>query len=237
MRENAILPTETAIKTAKETAKNMNYNIYFLDSDGIEKNCDVIFDEIYEKIYDNYIDMLNGLKNTKNYKFFIEFIGNSKYDFGAIAKGYVADQLKYELKKSNINGLINFGGNVLCIGEKPKNKKYNIGINKPFSNGEVIGKIELVDESAVTSGVYQRYVEIDNKIYSHIIDTETGYPIDNELLSATVVCKNSIVADVLSTTIMVLGIKESEIYVDELRVSGKDVRVYFVDDNYNYIKY
>ena len=237
VRENAILPTETAIKTAKETAKNMNYNIYFLDSDGIEKNCDVIFDEIYEKIYDNYIDMLNGLKNTKNYKFFIEFIGNSKYDFGAIAKGYVADQLKYELKKSNINGLINFGGNVLCIGEKPKNKKYNIGINKPFSNGEVIGKIELVDESAVTSGVYQRYVEIDNKIYSHIIDTETGYPIDNELLSATVVCKNSIVADVLSTTIMVLGIKESEIYVDELRVSGKDVRVYFVDDNYNYIKY
>ena len=236
-RENAILPTEIAIKTAKETTKNINYNMTFLDSDGIEKNCDIIFDEIYENIYADYIDKLNDLKNKKNYKFFIEFTGMSKYDFGAIAKGYVADQLKYELKKWNINGLINFGGNVLCIGEKPKNKKYNIGINKPFSNGEIIGKIELVDETAVTSGVYQRYVEIDNKIYSHIIDTETGYPIDNELLSVTVVCKNSIVADVLSTTFMILGVRDSEKYVDELRESGKDLKVYFIDDEYNYLEY
>ena len=236
-RENAILPTEAAIKTARETAKNLNYSMTFIDSDGIEKDCDIIFDEIYEKIYINYLDKLNELKNKKGYKFFIKFVGKSKYDFGAIAKGYVADQLKYELKKWNINGLINFGGNVLCIGQKPKNKKYNIGINRPFSNGEIIGKIELVDETAVTSGVYQRYVEIDNKIYSHILDTETGYPIDNELLSATVVCKNSIVADVLSTTFMILGVRESEIYVDGLIDSGIDVRVYFVDDNYKYIEY
>ncbi len=80
-------------------------------------------------------------------------------DLGAIAKGYIADQVKTYLKKQGIkHAIINLGGNVDVIGTKPDGSKYNIGIQKPFDeSGEAITSVQLKDQTVVTSGIYERY--------------------------------------------------------------------------------
>lgn len=136
----------------------------------------------------------------------IEIKGNSvnlngkKIDLGSIAKGYIADGLKnYFLENGVTEGIINLGGNVVVFG-----KEYNVGIKRPFS-GDIIAVLKLEDKSAVTSGIYERYIENGGKIYHHIIDTDTGYGVENELASVTVIGNSSFDCDALSTVCMLLG--------------------------------
>lgn len=130
-------------------------------------------------------------------------------DLGGIAKGYIADQLKALLKKEGIDhALINLGGNILAVGGKPGNNTYNIGIQKPFDEtGATITSVKILDESVVTSGTYQRYFELDDKIYHHIINPDTGYPYETSLTSVTIVCESSAQADALSTLCFAMGRK------------------------------
>ena len=116
--------------------------------------------------------------------------------------------MKTYLKKQGIkHAIINLGGNVDVIGTKPDGSKYNIGIQKPFSEtGVTISSIKLEDASAVTSGIYQRYFEESGTIYHHILDPVTGYPCDNDLLGVTIICDSSARADALSTACFVLGL-------------------------------
>ena len=89
-------------------------------------------------------------------------------DLGAIAKGYIADQVKTYLKKQGIkHAIINLGGNVDVIGTKPDGSKYNIGIQKPFDeSGEAITSVQLKDQTVVTSGIYERYFKKKRKTIS-----------------------------------------------------------------------
>lgn len=130
-------------------------------------------------------------------------------DLGGIAKGYIADQLKRYLKSEGIDhALINLGGNIIAIGGKPGNNSYNIGIQKPFDEtGAAITSVKVIDESVVTSGNYQRYFKIDDKIYHHIIDPDNGYPYDTGLQSVTIVCDSSAQADAFSTICFAMGRK------------------------------
>lgn len=121
-------------------------------------------------------------------------------DMGAIAKGYIADKLIEEFKKSSTeNVIIDLGGNVALIGE------YTVGIRDPFNPEEIFATISLKDKSAVTSGSYQRYFEYDKKRYHHIIDPRTGYPSDSGIASVTVISPSSMEADALSTAIFIMG--------------------------------
>jgi len=131
-------------------------------------------------------------------------------DVGFIAKGYVADKLKTIATDNNItSGWINLGGNVLAIGNKPDNSAFNIGIKDPSENSNgSITSIEISDKSVVTSGVYERCFKIDNTLYYHILDTKTGYPVRNNLLSVSVIGPSSAICDGLSTTLFVLGLDE-----------------------------
>lgn len=134
----------------------------------------------------------------------------AKLDVGAIAKGYIADRLKAYLKKNDVkHAVINLGGNVLTIGTKTDGSKYNIGIQRPFDeSGQPITSIKIANKSVVTSGTYQRYFEKDGKIYHHILDTATGYPCENDLVSVTIITDSSLTADALSTTCFLLGYEE-----------------------------
>ncbi|WP_347460529.1 FAD:protein FMN transferase [Clostridium sp. DMHC 10] len=163
--------------------------------------------EIKEKIslvsYNNLI--LNEGENTV--KFSKE---NMKIDLGGIAKGYAADRATQIYKQNNVNAaFINLGGNVMVFGEKPDNSDWSVGVQEPFkSRGEIIGVVNITNESVVTSGNYVRYFEDKGVKYHHIIDPRTGYPVDSNLMSVTVISQNSMEGDALSTAAFVLGDKE-----------------------------
>ncbi len=127
-------------------------------------------------------------------------------DLGGIAKGYIADILKEFLIENGVEkAIISLGGNVLTVGPND-GTEFSVGIQKPFGqSGVSIAKVDVKDMSVVTSGTYQRYFEEDGKIYHHILDSKTGYPIDTGILSVTVISPSSVTADVLSTTCFVLG--------------------------------
>ena len=126
-------------------------------------------------------------------------LGTKQIDLGGIAKGYIADRATEYLKENGAeNALVNFGGNICMIGG------YNIGIQKPFDDS-VIASIALKDKCVVTSGIYERYIESDGKIYHHILDPKTGYGVENELAAVTVIGKKALDCDALSTVCMLLG--------------------------------
>ncbi|WP_227319052.1 FAD:protein FMN transferase [Cedecea davisae] len=129
-------------------------------------------------------------------------------DLGAIAKGYIADRVRDFLKKQGVEqGLINLGGNVQTLGSPQGG--WSIGLKKPFSGAdEMLGVIEVANKSVVTSGVYERYFELDGKRYHHILDPRTGYPLENELESVTIVSTDSIDGDIWTTLIFGMGVEK-----------------------------
>lgn len=131
-------------------------------------------------------------------------------DLGGIAKGYIADDLKnFLLSKGIDQGLINVGGNVLLIGNKPGKKLFNIGIRNPIEgNGKLLGVISVEDKSIVTSGVYERFFVEKGVNYHHIINPKTGYPTKSDILAVTIVSNLSIDGDALSTSVFLLGEKK-----------------------------
>lgn len=150
-------------------------------------------------------------------------------DLGAFAKGYVADEMKKYLNDKGVHtGIINLGGNTLTLGEKSGGKKYTIGIQEPFSeDGTTITTLQVTDKSVVTSGCYQRYFKVDDKIYHHILDTKTGFPVDNDLYSVTIISDSSLEGDALSTYVYSLGLDEGQKYIE----SRNDINAVFIDKN------
>lgn len=137
-------------------------------------------------------------------------------DLGAVAKGYIADQMKEYLLSRNVHSAcISLGGNVLTIGEKPDGSPFRIGIQEPFAKtGKTLGAIEIRDTSVVTSGIYERCFYEDDVLYHHVLDTATGYPVENELAGVTIVCESSTKADALSTACLCMGLKKGRQFLD-----------------------
>ncbi|RPD98460.1 FAD:protein FMN transferase [Candidatus Pantoea deserta] len=132
-------------------------------------------------------------------------------DLGAIAKGYIADVVRGFLRHQQVErALINLGGNVQTLGAPPHTAGWSVGLKTPFGRAdELIGVIEVVGKSVVTSGVYERYFERDGRCYHHILDARSGYPLDNELLSVTVISDRSLDGDIYTTLLYGLGVEKS----------------------------
>ena len=132
-------------------------------------------------------------------------------DFGAIGKGYAADQAKAILEKNGIvSALLDFGGNIQAIGKKPDGTLWRIGIKNPWT-GNAACALSLESKAVVTSGGYERFFEDENgKRYIHIFDPKTGYPCEGDLESVTIISDSGIYADCLSTALFVMG-KDSAI--------------------------
>ncbi|MDR3114362.1 MAG: FAD:protein FMN transferase [Treponema sp.] len=137
-------------------------------------------------------------------------------DLGAIAKGYAADEVGALLKKAGIQGaIIDLGGNIFAYGTKQGGAPWRIGIQNPLSSrGAYLGILEVRHKSIVTSGVYERYAEIDGKRYHHILSTQDGYPVSNGLLSVTIIADRSMDADALSTAAFALGYEKGRALVE-----------------------
>lgn len=136
-------------------------------------------------------------------------------DPGAIGKGYAGDEAGQLLRQSGIiSALLDIGGNIQAIGSKPDGSDWRLGIRSPFGEeNEVLGVLRISDCAVVTSGNYERYFIGDDGVrYGHIIDPETGYPVDNGLASVTVIAKEGKLCDALSTALFVMGVERAVSY-------------------------
>ena len=146
-------------------------------------------------------------------------------DVGAIAKGYAADYAVKYLKSKGINvALINLGGNVIAINDKDK-ESFKTGVVSPNNNDEYIYSYDLSNQSAVTSGNYQRYNDINGIRYHQIIDSKTLFPSEN-YKEVTVVTNSSLEGDMFSTALFILP------YDEGIKLAkSNNLKVMWIDKN------
>jgi thiamine biosynthesis lipoprotein len=153
-----------------------------------------------------------------------------RLDLGAIAKGYAADEAVRIIQREHIaRAMIDLGGNILVYGEKEDGSPWRVAIQNPAGErGDYIGIAAVRGTSSiVTSGVYERYIEVEGARYHHILSTETGFPVQNGLLSVTIIAESSLEADGLSTGIFALGYEKGKALVESL----DNVEALFVFDD------
>jgi FAD:protein FMN transferase len=141
-------------------------------------------------------------------------------DLASIAKGYGVDQVAALIRANGIpNFLVEIGGEVFAAGLREDGKKWRIGINRPQKNApvdQVYKVVDLQDNGFATSGDYRNYFEVNQKRFSHVIDPRNGYPVDNGVVSVSIIANTSTFADGLATAVMVLGHKKGLDLVNRL---------------------
>ena len=138
---------------------------------------------------------------------FLRFYDDEKIelDFGAVGKGYAADEALLILKENGIkSALLDFGGNIQTLGKKPDGSLWKVGIKNPWG-GQVACALSVESKAVVTSGGYERFFEKDGERYIHIFDPANGHPSQSDLESVTIVCESGKYADALSTALFVMG--------------------------------
>lgn len=148
--------------------------------------------------YENII--LNSADNTV----FLKYKG-MKISFGAIGKGYAADKAKELLVSKQVPaGIINAAGDLTTWGTKSSGEKWLIGIANPLSKDKIFSWLPILESSVATSGNYEKFVIINGKKYTHIIDPRTGYP-SSGINSVSVFAKSAELCDALATAIFIMG--------------------------------
>ncbi len=150
-------------------------------------------------------------------------------DFNAIAQGYTSDLIASFLDSRGIkNYLVDTGGEIMARGAKPNGQPWIVGIEKPADNWDseqvVHTRIALCDKGLVTSGSTRKYVERNGKRYSHCIDPNTGYPVEHQVLSVTIMANSSVWADALASICMVMGMEKSLPLIESM----DDVEAYYI---------
>lgn len=146
----------------------------------------------------------------------------------AVAKGYAADVIGRLLAGKNIkNYMVEIGGEIVTKGMNPKNELWRIGINEPtddFLSQKLYTTLKLNDAALATSGNYRNYYYKDGKKYAHTIDPSTGYPVEHNLLSTTVIACDCMTADALATAFMVMGVEKAKAFAE----ARSDIAVYLI---------
>jgi thiamine biosynthesis lipoprotein len=141
-------------------------------------------------------------------------------DLASIAKGYGVDQVAALIRDNGIyDFLVEIGGEVFASGYRKDGIKWKVGINKPQKNApldQVYKVIDIHDKGFATSGDYRNFFEVKHKRFSHIIDPRTGYPVDNGIVSVSILADTCTFADGLATAVMVLGDKKGLELVNQL---------------------
>ena len=140
----------------------------------------------------------------------------AKLDLGGIAKGYIADKLVLLLEDAGCKcGFVNLWGNVQTVGTRPDGSAWNVGVRDP--NGDetsVFARVSSTGGSVVTSGLYERRFELDGVGYWHILDPKTGYPVQSDIVSATIVSTESIDGDGYTKPLFMLGAREALAWIN-----------------------
>ena len=149
---------------------------------------------------------------------------------GAVGKGYTAQKALEAMAAAGVeSAILSLGGNVQTLGgTKPSGDLWQVAVTDPRDTGSYVGILSVGEAAVVTSGGYQRYFEQDGVTYIHIIDPETGYPVENDLLSVTVVTADGGEADCLSTALFVMGLEGA---LDYYRTVGGFELVLITEEN------
>jgi thiamine biosynthesis lipoprotein len=209
-----------AIAVDEETAALLNYaDVLFHQSQGLFD----ITSGVLRKIWDfkqkkipgkeEQQSILNciGWKKVSWNPPYIQLPENMQLDFGGIVKEYVADTIANRCRQQEINhGLINLGGDIHVIGPHPNGAPWRVGIQHPRKQGEAITYVELYQGALATSGDYERYMIIDNKRYSHLLNPLTAEPIASHWASVSVIASQCVIAGSY-TTIALLSSEQKEL--------------------------
>lgn len=151
-------------------------------------------------------------------------------DCSSIAKGYGVDRVAQFLKSKGVKHyMVDIGGEVMLKGKSPRMKPWRIGINKPIEdslsiNQELQTILEISDIGMATSGNYRKFYYKDGKKYAHTIDPRLGYPVQHNILSATVIAKDCTTADAYATAFMVMGLEKAKAFCEE----HPELNAYFI---------
>ncbi len=170
-------------------------------------------DSILQYVGYQTISLQNGVLTKQD--------SRTQIDASAIAKGFSVDIIADLLEQNGCeNFLVDIGGEIVAKGRNPKGKKWAIGINKPTESLTQTGEIQSVLYSnsiaMATSGNYRQFYYKDGKKYAHTINPKTGYPVQHQLLSATIVAPSCMTADAFATACMVLGLEKSIALCDSI---------------------
>ena len=136
----------------------------------------------------------------------VSFPAGAQLSFGAVGKGNAAENAINAMRNVGVtSGIVSLGGNVQTLGVKPDGTNWNIAVQDPNNTSTYLGVISVGETAVVTSGTYQRFFTQNNKTYHHLINPETGHPINNTLSSVTIICEDGTMADCLSTAMFILG--------------------------------
>ncbi len=161
----------------------------------------------------NYIEISSN-------RYLVKRKASISLDLASIAKGYAVDQIAALIRTNGIkNFLIEIGGEVFAAGLRNDGKKWRVGINSPKKDSpfdKIYKVISLYDKGFATSGDYRIFFEFKGKRFSHIIDPRNGHPIDNGVVSVSIVADTCTFADGLATAVMILGVEKGLKLVNSL---------------------
>lgn len=139
----------------------------------------------------------------------------------AVAKGYAVDVVAQLLRRKGVTDfMVDIGGEVVTAGHNPQGEAWRIGINKPVDDSLSIGGdlqevLHVTDAAMATSGNYRNFYYRDGRKYAHTVDPRTGYPVQHEILSATVLAPDCMGADAYATAFMVMGLDSAASFVEQ----------------------
>ena len=173
-----------------------------------------------------------GINNIKLRDDYIFKMNEVSLDFSALAKGYAVDKIATFLKENLIyNFMVEIGGELSLSGYNSENKKWSIGVQNPsLNNISSTLNLLLTNKTIATSGNYRNFFTHEGKSYSHIISPTTGYPIDNNILSVTVISDQCVDADALATSLIVMNIEDGINLIE--KIEGTEV-FYITKENEN----
>jgi len=155
--------------------------------------------------------------------------GRAALDFNAVAQGYTVDLLLEALRERDIhNAMVELGGEVVCRGVNAEGGPWRIAVDRPVVGSGSADRVletvvEVRDRAICTSGSYRKFYELDGRRFSHTIDPASGWPVENGLLSATVLAPTGAYADALATAFMVLGEAQTRAFLGAYPDLGVDV--------------
>lgn len=168
--------------------------------------------------------------NEENQTVFLQEEG-MKVDLGAIAKGYITDEAARVLKEEGVNtAIIDLGGDIVVVGNSTRGEEepWRVGIQDPYGErGAILGMIDLADSAIVTSGIYERNIEEDGKSYHHLMNPETGFPVENNISGISIIADNAMDADAIANIAFSKGVEDGLAYINDM--AGVDV-IYVTKD-------
>ncbi len=146
--------------------------------------------------------VFNDLDKSVKFK-----VSGMSLDLGGMAKGAAVDLAAKAVVKLGVHcGIINLGGNMLCLSVPPPGREtFVIGVRNPLNKAEICDRVEVLDQALATSGNYERYVTIKGKQYTHIMNVRTGKPV-SDMYSVTVIAPTALETDIFSTSVFIKGV-------------------------------